>query len=218
MIPIASHRRDRQRGQGLVEFALILPIVLVVLVSVAELGFVFGKTNSLGYATREGARTGAALADGGDVCELDGGDDPAEVDNAIISAVQRILKSPDSGIDMARVEEIEIFSATDTGAVEGTLYNTWHYAPGGGPKVDEVDDTEVFLDFRQDRYVWRACADRTNDIDDPDSIGITIRYRYEFLTPLPSLINALADGALELVLEETTVMALNPTALSLGAP
>ena len=46
-----------QRGQGLVEFTLVLPIVLVLVVSVAELGFIFGKLSSLGYASREGART-----------------------------------------------------------------------------------------------------------------------------------------------------------------
>ena len=50
-------RHDRSLGQGLVEFALVLPIVLVLVVSVGDLGLIFGKLSSLGYATREGART-----------------------------------------------------------------------------------------------------------------------------------------------------------------
>ena len=46
---------------------------------------------------------------------------------------------------------------------------------------------------------------------DPDSIGITVKYRYDYVTPLPVLVNALTNGSLQMTLSETTVMALNPT-------
>ena len=42
-------------------------------------------------------------------------------------------------------------------------------------------------------------------------IGVTVQYRYEFLTPVGTLLRALAGGNLFLTLSETTVMALNPT-------
>ena len=45
----------------------------------------------------------------------------------------------------------------------------------------------------------------------PDSIGVTVRYRYDFVTPLPSVLDAIAGGALSLTLSETTVMSLNPS-------
>ena len=45
----------------------------------------------------------------------------------------------------------------------------------------------------------------------PDSIGVTVRYTYDFVTPLPVVLDALSGGALSLTLSETTVMALNPT-------
>ena len=56
--------RSAQRGQGLVEFALVLPIMLLLVVSVAELGLIFGNSQSLVYGSREGARVGSALAQG----------------------------------------------------------------------------------------------------------------------------------------------------------
>jgi hypothetical protein len=36
-------------------------------------------------------------------------------------------------------------------------------------------------------------------------------YTYEFVTPLPSVIDSIAGGALSLELTETTVMSLNPS-------
>jgi hypothetical protein len=40
---------------------------------------------------------------------------------------------------------------------------------------------------------------------------VTVKYRYDFVTPLPALLDALSGGALSLTLSQTTVMALNPT-------
>lgn len=211
MIPARFRSRDQegQRGQGLVELALIVPIIIALFVSTAELGLIYGKVNSIGYASREGARTGSALAHGG-ATDCDGGFDPAEVDAAVVSAVQRILKSPDSGIDLSRIEEIRVFKASPEGAEISSAYvNTWTYAPGAGPMVDEVDDMEVRLDFRPLTTNWPACL-RENGAS-PDSIGVTVKYRYDYVTPLPVLVNALTNGSLQMTLSETTVMALNPT-------
>ena len=58
--------------------------------------------------------------------------------------------------------------------------------------------------------VWPACS-RDNSAATPDSIGVTVRYRYEFNSPLPAVVNAIADGGLGLTLSETTVMSLNPS-------
>lgn len=47
--------RDHQRGQSLVELALVLPILLVLLAAALDLGRVFYATVSLNNAAREGA-------------------------------------------------------------------------------------------------------------------------------------------------------------------
>lgn len=51
------HRdRTRSRGQGLVEFALVLPIFLVILIGMVDLGRAIWANNSVANAAREAAR------------------------------------------------------------------------------------------------------------------------------------------------------------------
>jgi hypothetical protein len=50
---------SRNRGQSLVEFALVLPILLFVLVAIADFGRIFATGVELEAATRDGAETGA---------------------------------------------------------------------------------------------------------------------------------------------------------------
>jgi hypothetical protein len=49
-------RRRRSRGQALVEFSMVLPVFLVALIAVFDLGRVIWARNSLENAAREGAR------------------------------------------------------------------------------------------------------------------------------------------------------------------
>ena len=59
--PERAHGRARQRGQSLVELALFLPVFLILIVGVAEMGFYLNHYINLLDATREGARFGADL-------------------------------------------------------------------------------------------------------------------------------------------------------------
>jgi TadE-like protein len=198
-----------ERGQGLVEFTLIVPVLLMLVVSVAELGLAFGNAHTIGYGSREGARVGSALALGG-VDDCSGGDDPAGVDAAIVAAAQRIMKSPGSGLDISKVQEIRIFKATSSGAETPGTASVWTYTgTGTGPEVDPGPGV-AYIDFSPPIFApWPACA--RNNGANPDSIGVSVTYRYDFVTPLPSIINAIAGGALHLTLHETTVMSLNPS-------
>ena len=73
-----------------------------------------------------------------------------------------------------------------------------------GPGVENIDFSLIGTNH------WPACS-RDNSGASPDSIGVTVVYRYDFVTPLPSVINSIAGGALSLNLSETTVMSLNPS-------
>ena len=55
-------RRKRTRGQGLVEFALVLPIFLLLLFSVVDAGRYVFLNSALSNAAREGARLGSVQA------------------------------------------------------------------------------------------------------------------------------------------------------------
>ncbi len=49
-------RRDRQGGQALLEFALVIPIFLVILLGMVDVGRVIWANNTLSNAAREAAR------------------------------------------------------------------------------------------------------------------------------------------------------------------
>src|SRR4051812_49820806 len=56
-------RRGRSTGQALLEFSLILPVFLIMLMGVIDLGRAIWAQNSLAAAAREGARL--AIVHGG---------------------------------------------------------------------------------------------------------------------------------------------------------
>lgn len=55
-----TSRRDKG-GQALVEFALIAPLLFLILFGIIQLGFMFGGQNGLSNAAREAARYGSTL-------------------------------------------------------------------------------------------------------------------------------------------------------------
>jgi Flp pilus assembly protein TadG len=55
-------RRDRSRGQSLVEFAFTLPILLLLIFGLIDLGRAVFISNSLAEAARDGARYGSVQA------------------------------------------------------------------------------------------------------------------------------------------------------------
>lgn len=193
-----------RRGQGLVEYAVTVPIFLMFLLGMLEFGFAFTHNLTLEYGTREGARVGSALANGSDTfaCAPDvTGVSP--VDKQIIAAVQRVLTSPGSRVDLSKLGEIHIYKSTSTGT-EG-IRNVW--VVGNGPKLDPNDPASPNLLFRQVSVGWTACS-RLNSAT-PDSVGVSLTYDYKYITPLGSLMGL--GGSPTMKMSDRTVMALNPT-------
>jgi len=206
----AGRRSGDERGQGLVEFSLVLPIFMLLLLVMMEFGYAFNHKLTVGYASREGARTGASLASGG----ATGCPDNAHlawkiVDQQIIGAAQRILKSPGSDVRMADVTSIRIYKASSTGAQVGSNVNVWNYSKGNGPDLDPGTGKDI-LDFVQGSVGWPACS--RNNGTNPDSIGVQIVYTYHLETPLGALVGFMGgrQGA-TMSMNDQTVMSLNPT-------
>ena len=189
--------RDRGRGQGLVEYAMTVPVFLLILLGMLEFGFAFSHHLTMEYSTREGARTGASLANGSDQVDCN------IVDDQVVAAVQRVLTGAGSQVSLARVGEIHIYRAGTNGE-ELSPVNIWK--PGGGPTVDGVA-----LKFRNITSGWNACSRKNTTVsssDRVDSIGVSITYDYDFVTPLGSLMGIV--GTAKLHMTDRTVMSLNP--------
>lgn len=196
--PTEGHH-GAQAGQGLVELSLILPVFLLLLLGMLEFGFVFDHNISLTYATREGARVGAALVNGGGSLGCGGSNSPnaASVDPAIIAAVDRVLSSPGSPIDRSAIGEIRIYKSTSSGDQQGSFVNRWLYS--GGTFVPDMSLQN-----------WPACS-RTF-ASPPDSVGVSITYTYTLGTPLSGIVSFMGGSAPgTLGMHDRTVMAMNPT-------
>jgi hypothetical protein len=208
-LPRRSRRTGDQRGQGLVELTLVVPIILLLLVSMLEFGMAFNDVLTIGYGSREGARTASALADG-NATSCSPSTDPSGVDKTAVAAIERILKSPGSDVAMTDIVEIRLFKATSTGAQQGSFVNVWTYTPGAGPDVDPGAGAAT-LDFSESSHGWNACT-RVNSGGNPDSVGVQIVYTYRLTTPLAAVLSLIGGSqAATITFRETTVMALNPT-------
>ncbi len=197
-----------ERGQSVVEFIVIVPIVAMLLLIMLEFGLAFNHRLTVGYASREGSRIGAGLAHGGATsCATS---DPGLVDQQVIAAAQRILKSPGSPIVMSDVTAIRIYKSDSSGQQIGSFANLWTYTPGAGPDIDPGPTVDR-LDFTQATVAWPACS-RLNGAN-PDSIGVQVVYTYRLSTPLRAAAEFFGGSSLSstFAMTDQTIMALNPT-------
>jgi hypothetical protein len=192
---IRRWRDASERGQSLIEMGLILPLLVLIVLGTLEFGFVFDHHLTLEYASREGARTGAALAHGG--TGPPGCTGASQVDPRIIAAAQRVLTSPGSPVVLSDVEEIHIYRAGPDG--EELQVNVWRYSAGMGPTVDGLP-----LNFVPFSTSWAACT-RNNTAVNTHSLGVSIYYSYELQTPFTYILGNGID------MTDRTVMQLNPT-------
>lgn len=56
-----------RKGQSMVEFALVLPIIIILLVGIFEFGQIFNAFLQINHASREGARVGALRGTDGEI-------------------------------------------------------------------------------------------------------------------------------------------------------
>lgn len=190
-----------EAGQGTVEFALVLaPILLILVLGLVELANLASDAMTMSSATREGARIGGALVNGGGTLGCGAGQSPnaATVDPYIVAAVERVLMGAGTRLTLSDVTEIRIWKSTGSGLETAGQANVWTYQLNGGPVIDGQA-----LDFVQQSQAWLPCS-RTN-VQPVDSIGVTVRYTYRARTPIRFLVPYFSA----LGISDRTVMAMN---------
>ena len=158
--PSAPQSRSRnESGATLVEFAILMPLLILFIIGITEFGIGFKDWLTVANATREGARMGAVV--GNDI----------DADCKIIQAVMR-------HIDVAGVEHIQdfwIFKANSDGSPSGTK-NTYTYV--GGDPADCGNWSGVIG--------WDPATRQTTSGSIPlDILGIRIVFEHNWITGLP---------------------------------
>ena len=185
----------RQRGQSLVEFALIVPVLAVMLSAILEFGLAFDADLSLEAASREGARIGASLGNDGTQGICPNALSEATVDPAIINAIKASLTS--AGVTLSSVK-ISIFNADANGApviLSGvTQINKYKWDDPSSSFV--VDGT----------HAWPSCGrhDGTFGGGAYDDVGVQVDYTY---TSKTGLLSFMTSG---LHMTARTVMPIGP--------
>ena len=182
------------RGQALVEFALVLPVFVTILMGFIEFVFVLNGVLATDLASR-----GATLA------ATEGGTD-ARADCAVLKSIEDDLTAP---ADRTHVQLVEIFEASATGAHLGP---STQYARTGSLTCNLLDGTQLTLPYTQtqDGYppasrctFLRGCSGVGTSVD---HVGVRIVYRHTWRTPFPAFISS---GPF-LTIERSNVMRMEP--------
>jgi Flp pilus assembly protein TadG len=102
---LARRKRRDERGQSLVEFALVIPILFLVVFGIIEFCFLYESIDTVNFAAREGARVGAVL-----------GPTDSAADTKIIQAIQAATSGGNSLL-FSQIQKIEIFKSDANGTV-----------------------------------------------------------------------------------------------------
>lgn len=84
---IGALNRSKERGQSLVELALILPVLMLVLVGIFDFGRAFYAYNALSNAAREGARYGTVHPENTDSDGFPPYDEPETIEEKAVAQV-----------------------------------------------------------------------------------------------------------------------------------
>jgi Flp pilus assembly protein TadG len=188
--------RQDSRGQALVEFALVIPLFLILLVGIIEFSFVFNAVLGLNFATRNASLVAAEAGNS------------LQADCAILSEVQNSIGAP---MNLQQVQTVTIYETDRNGAPKvPAVQDVWtrtatainydsNCTPTGGAAA-------YTLYFQSSAIGWvttgsgnaggrcdvlQGCCTIAGGCPNPptgyiplDSIGVSIDYHYVYHTPL----------------------------------
>lgn len=196
-----SRRRD-QRGAAMVEFAIILPVVLLLTFGLIDFGFAFADAAGIKSATRSGARIGSALSKQS-------------------GQLQSITAAVNAGLGnstRAQATEIVIYAASPNGFTPPSSCAPGTTTGSGWMCFDEVIPANVpdrFFPSGPDVALWDgnvhnqdACPANGTNVT-AWKLRVTVKATYPFLTKFVSA---------NINLRESVLIDLEPTSTGNCAP
>lgn len=167
-------------GQSLVEFALVLPVVLIAIVGLVEFALAFNSRDSVFFAARDASML---AAEGGTV---------AGTDCVVLDRIERDIVSPARPV---QVQTVTIFWSDRNGAELAGAEN--RYTRGGSTTCSYGNGTSLTVPYTLTtaRYPEAARCDVLAGCGGthptPDNIGVTISYTHRWVTSVAQI--SLAD-------------------------
>jgi TadE-like protein len=193
----ASSRSRRADGQVVVEFALIVPIFLILLMAVLEFGFVFNALLSINFATRDAA---LIAAEAGSTAGVDGAGRDVGADCLILQKIDEDVTAP---ADSGRITEVRIYRSNLAGTQMGSIANVYRR---GGPTICTYASGTITVPYALFGSVGYAgttrcdvlagCPNDSTGVPHPglDTIGVQVAYQHTWRTPFSSMIGGGGTG------------------------
>ncbi|HVR88273.1 MAG TPA: TadE/TadG family type IV pilus assembly protein [Candidatus Limnocylindria bacterium] len=165
-----------EAGQSLVEFALVLPVLLLLIMGLVEFSFAFNARDSVFFAARDGSMLAA-----------EGGNLPG-TDCVVLDRIERDIVSPARPV---RVQTVTIYWSDRNGAeLSGAenLYTragttTCSYGDGTSLTVPYALTTGLYLEGNRCDVLAGCGAGHPG----PDNIGVVITYTHSWLTSVAQI-------------------------------
>jgi TadE-like protein len=187
-----SSHKHAQRGQSLVEFAAIVPVLAIALSGILEFGLAFDSDMAIETAAREGARTAASLGNYGTQGHCPNTLAETTVDPTILGAVEASLLNAGVNLDGLTAQ---IYLADPNGNPSGGKINTYAWIPGAPGHFSLSGSIN-----------WPACGrhDGTFGGGVYDQVGVRLNFIYHSRT---GLLTVFSSG---LAMTATAVMPIGP--------
>ena len=187
------------RGQALVEFALIFPIFIVMMIGIIEFAILFNALLAVNFSARNAALSAAEAGNG------------VGSDCVILAAVEESVAAPAS---KARIDTVQIFQArANSSGVTQMVGSPTVYSRSGSTSCTFVDGIRPSLSLTAGRATaTRRPADATSwagagsGHPSVDNVAVTVTYTHSYVDALRNFIG----GGGTLTFERTSVMRMEP--------
>ena len=173
--------RDGERGQSLVEFALIFPIFILLLIGLIEFAVVFSIILNVNYASRDAALMAAEVGD---------------ASGADCLILQRLDSALNGATSHDQILSIRVIWAD----ANGNELAADVYTEGGSTSCVLGDGSTLSVPYTAGAQNYPESARCTivagcgGTHPGLDTIGVTIEYHHDWITPLPNLVSVPATG------------------------
>jgi hypothetical protein len=195
--PVLVRRNDSERGQTLVEFALVFPIFILLIVCLIEFSLAFNALLSVNFASRDAALLAA-----------EAGED-AGSDCVILHSIDEDVQPPASRV---RISTVRIYWADS----QGNEIDSQVYQRNATPFITcNVAGIPATLPYSLQTGGYpenERCSVLAGCPEDPghtelDNIGVAITYSYTWVTPMAKIITFGGPG---FTLTHANVMRMEP--------
>lgn len=190
----ARTHETTERGQTLVEFAIVFPLFWMVLVGLIEFAFAFSSVLTVSYASRNAA---LVAAEAGSV---------ASADCAILWQVEKDVQAPSAA---AQIQTVDISWTDANGVIKAGFTTT--YTRSNSVSINCVLPGVTFAapyTKTSDGYpVATRCSIQSGCAGHPglDTVGVKVTYRYVYHTPYGAVL-----GGTGITLERSSAMRIEP--------